>query len=306
MADRRKIAVVTGANGFLARNLIPSLMDEGWRVIGVSREKGANQACQTLTWEEFWSGGRLDPKQINALFHLAAFIPPNMEDSAHAAACLNTNALLTLKLAEHMAAHSKARFIHCSSGQVYRYQKHAATERQQVLPLHRACFYLSSKLLSEIYVERTSRALGLDAITFRVSSCYGPWMPEKSLVARFISMATKRLPLPLRRGGRERFDLVYAPDVVKCLIRAAESSRQGIFNAGSGYAVTVRMVAETVNRVFDNQAGEVYEEPCTSPLQPGFAPLAMSRTTTAFGCKPRKLSRGLQDFRAWLETRRAA
>jgi UDP-glucose 4-epimerase len=305
MFDHRKIAVVTGANGFLARNLIASLVDDGWRVIGVSRKNDTSNVCQTLTWEEFWGGELLDPKQIKALFHLAAYIPPNMEDSIHAAMCLNTNALLTLKLAEHISAHSKARFIHCSSGQVYRYQKHAATERQYVLPIHRACFYLASKLLSEIYVERTRKALGLDAITFRVGSCYGPWMPEKSLVARFVSVASRRQPLPLRYGGAEQFDLVYAPDVVQYFIRGAKSNNQGIFNVGSGHAVTVREVAESVNRVFGNQAG-VYEEPSMAPLQPGFAPLAMRRTTTAFGCKPRNLSRGLEDFRSWLETRRVA
>ena len=306
MTDDRNIAVVTGANGFLARNLIPLLSSEGWRVIGVSREKGPSTTYETLTWEEFWSGIALEPRQIKALFHLAAYIPPKMEDSTHAAACLNTNALFTLKLAEHMAAHGKARFIHCSSGQVYRYQKYAVTEQHHVLPLYRACFYLASKLLSEVYVERTRKVLGLDAITFRVGSCYGPWMPEKSLVRRFVTIASTRQRLPLRHGGTERFDLVYAPDVVQYLARAAKSSKQGIFNAGSGHALTVRELAEAVNRVFGNQAGVVYEEPRTPPLQRGFAPLAMRRTTAAFGWKPRELSRGLKDFRAWLETRRAA
>ncbi len=306
MTDHRNIAVVTGANGFLARNLIPSLVDEGWRVIGVSREKVSSTACQTLTWEEFWSGAVVEPQKIKVLFHLAAFIPPNMEDPAHAAACLNTNALLTLKLAEHMVAHGRARFVYCSGGLVQGFEKASLTGHAHGLALHRACFYLLSKLVGEVYVERTRKLKGLDAITFRVGSCYGPWMPERSMVSRFAAFAEQGKPLPLRNGGAEQFDLVYAPDVVQCLIRGAKSGKQGIFNAGSGQAVTVRKVAEAVNRVFGNQAGVVYEEPSTPSLQPGFAPLPMRRTTMAFGCKPRKLARGLEDFRSWLETRRAA
>jgi len=304
MNDHRAVAVVTGANGFLARNLIPSLVDEGWRVIGVSREKGPDRASETLSWEEFWSGDSIDPNQIKALFHLAAFIPPNLEDSIHAAACVNTNALLTLKLAEHVATHSKARFIHCSSGQVYPYQTQPATEEDDVLPMHRACFYLASKLLGEIYVERTRKVLGLDAITFRVGSCYGPWMPKTSLVAYFVSLASKGQRLPLRHGGRQQSDLVYAPDVVQYLLRAAKSNKQGIFNAGSGKAVTTREMAETVNRVFGSQAGLVEEEPCTAAFHPGFAPLSMTRTA-AFGWKPRTLSEGLENLRSWLENRPA-
>jgi len=306
MTGHKDIAVVTGASGFLARNLIPALVDEGWHVIGVSREKGSSFCSQTLTWEEFWSGKVIEPQKIRILFHLAAYIPPNMDNSDHAAACLNTNALLTLRLAEHIAMHSNARFIYCSSGQVYCYQKSAATERHQVLPLHRACFYLSSKLLSEIYLERTRKALGLDAVIFRVGSCYGPWMPETSLVARFLAIAGQGKPLPLRNGGTEQFDLVYAPDVVECMVRGAKSNKQGLYNVGSGTAVTVLEVAETINRILGNRAGVVYEEPTTPPLQPGFAPLSMRRTTTAFGYKPRKLSRGLAAFSTWLEARRAA
>ena len=305
MTDYRKIAVVTGANGFLAQNLIPSLTDEGWHVIGVSREKGSDNACQVLSWEEFWRGDLLDPTQIKALFHLAAFIPPNMEDSTYAPACLNTNALLTLKLAEHMAAHGRARFVYCSGGLVKGFEKASLTEHAHGLALHRACFYLLSKLVGEVYVERTRKLKELNAITFRVGACYGPWMPARSMVSRFAALAKLGKPLPLRHGGAEQFDLIYAPDVVQCLVRAAKSEKQGIFNAGSGQVVTVREVAETVNRVFGNQSGITYEEPRTPPLQPGFAPLAMRRTTTAFGWKPRSLSQGLKDFRSWLQTRQA-
>jgi UDP-glucose 4-epimerase len=305
MTTHKDVAVVTGASGFLAKNLIPTLLEQGWRVIAVSREKSTDHAYQTLTWEEFWTGNLLDPTQIKAVFHLAAFIPPNMEDSAYAAECLNTNSLLTLRLAEHIGTHSKGRFIHCSSGQVYRFQKRAATECQHVPPPHRACFYLASKLLSETYVERTRKALGLDTIIFRVGSCYGPGMPERSLVSRFLAFAEQGKPLPLRNGGAEQFDLVYAPDVVRLLIRGATSTKQGLFNAGSGHAVTVRQVAETVNRIIGNQAGVVYEEPSTPPLQPGFAPLSTVRTLKEFGWNPRTLSEGLKDFRSWIETSRA-
>lgn len=303
MASKR-IAIVTGACGFLARNLIPSLVDLGWHVIGVSREGRAGDANETLTWDEFWSGDIVGTRAIKAVFHLAACIPPDMEDSVYAAECLNANGLLTLRLAELIAAHGAARFVHCSSGQIYRYQTHAATEYQPVLPLRRACFYLSSKLLGEIYVDRTRALLGLDAITFRIGSCYGPWMPEKSLVSRFAALAREGKPLVVRHGGLERFDLVYVDDVVQFLIHGAISKMQGVFNVGSGRAVTVREVAEAVNRIFGNKAG-VLEDMASGPApQRGFAPLSMKRTTAAFGLKPRVLSKGLSDLHSWLETSR--
>src|SRR6185369_8884277 len=103
MTRVRKVAVVTGANGFLARNLIPVLQKDGWRVVGITRDISVNDICETLTWPGFWAGRDLPPRRIGALIHLAAHIPPKMEDSGQASACLRTNALLTLRLAEHMA-----------------------------------------------------------------------------------------------------------------------------------------------------------------------------------------------------------
>ncbi len=301
MVDQRKIALVTGANGFLSRTLIPLLIEEGWRVIGVSREKATATAYQTITWEEFWSGAFFDPQHINFLFHLAAYIPPNMEDPACVDPCMKANAELTLNLAEYIAAHTSARFIYCSGGLVQGAAKTSLTDHAHALSLHRACFYLLSKLVGEVYVERTRKLKGLDSIIFRVGSCYGPLMPERSMVSRFSHIAKLGHPLPLRNGGGEQFDMVYALDVAQLLLRGAKSSKNGIFNASSGNAVTVREVAEAVNKTYGNKAGVVVEDFSTTTVQTGFASMPMARTTKAFAWQPRDLSRGLEDFRSWLE-----
>ena len=300
MAEAR-IAVVTGPNGFLARNLIGRLRRDGWMVHGVSRDGTAPTGATGLRWEEFWAA-ELKPASVTALFHLAAFIPPDFEDSRFAGQCLEVNALLTLRLAEFMAQHGRARFIHCSSGQAYRFQEAPADELTPVDPPARACFYLASKLLGETYVEHARRRLGLDSAIFRVASCYGPWMSARALVARFSALAVQGEPLPLRHGGAEQLDLVEADDVAELLVRAATATAQGIFNAGSGQAVRVRAVAETVNDVFGNRAGtqDLPSPPASSVPPPGFAPLCMERAAATFGVRPRALRDGVVRYRDWL------
>lgn len=296
-----RIAVVTGPNGFVARNLIARLRRDGWTVYGVSRDGTAPAGVTGIRWEDFWAAGELKLSSVKAVFHLAAFIPPDFEDSGFAGQCLEVNALLTLRLAEFMARQGQARFIHCSSGQAYRFQEGPADEGTPVDPLLRACFYLTSKLLGETYVERTRLRLGLDAVSFRVASCYGPWMSARALVARFSELAAKGEPLPLLHGGAEQFDLVHVDDVVELLARAATATAQGIFNAGSGQAVRVRAVAETVNDVFGNRAG-TQDLPARSSAAPppGFAPLCMARASATFGIRPRTLREGVAQHRDWL------
>jgi len=297
-----KTAVVTGARGFLAKNLIPSLQARGWNVIGVSRERRADDSFEIMTWEQFFEGG-VDPGSITALFHLAAFIPPNMEDSRYATDCLKTNSILTLNLAEYMAVRGSGRFVYCSGGIIQGYETIPPEEYVHILGLHRAGYYLVSKLLGEVYLERIRKLKGLDAITFRVGSCYGPWMPLASMVSRFVTLAKNGKPLPIRNQGTECYDLVYVDDVVRYLMLGAESEMQGIYNAGSGNSMSVRQVAEAVNIIYENHAGISFEGAITNQIQPGFAPLNMSETSTVFNYTPRNFSDGISDFRIWLESK---
>jgi len=295
-SDMKPKAIVTGASGFVARNLIARLQGKGWDVIGVGRTAGGN----IMTWEAFWRSG-FDADTV--VFHLAAHIPDDMEDCAQVAACLDVNAMLTLRLAEFMANQEGLRLVLGSTGQIYRYQIHPADELSPAETSGRACFYLSSKMLGETFVERTRMKHGLNSIILRISSCYGPGMAEKSLVARFATLALAGSPLKLRFGGLERFDMIHVDDVVELLIRAASSQAQGIFNAGTGRGLTVREIADAVNLAYGNAGGIVLDGPEKAPAQPGFAPLCMKKSMAAFGWKPRSFQDGICQYREWDENR---
>ena len=296
-----RTAVVTGARGFLARNLIERLHADGWTVYGVSREAFRSDHAHILTWESFWRGETLDPAAIQVLFHAAAFMPPNMEDPAYARACLESNALLSLQLAEFMVAHGRARFIYFAAGNVYGYREAPADEQTPTQVHRRACFYLSSKLLGETFVERARVLQGLNAASFRISTPYGSWMSSRATVSVFAERARRGEPLPLRHGGREQFDMIHVGDVVETLVRAATSTAQGVFNLGTGCAITVKAIADAVNAAFSSAAGVCFVEPQDVPPQQGFAPLCTRHTIATFGHCPLAFASGLARYRSWLD-----
>ena len=288
---------MTGASGFVASNLRARLKREGWDVSGVGRKA----IDGGMTWDAFWRS-KLEAETV--VFHLAAHIPNDMEDAAEVTACLDGNAMLTLRLAEFMSCHEGLRLVLGSTGQLYRYQTQPADELSPTDTSGRACFYLSSKLLGETFVERARMKHWLNAIILRIASCYGPGMPEKALVSRFAGLAAAGSPLTLRFGGLERFDMIHVDDVVELLIRAACSPALGIFNAGTGTTMTVREIAEAVNVAYGNAAGIVLDGPDTSPIQPGFASLCMKKTIAALGWKPRSFQEGICHYNEWDENRR--
>lgn len=295
-------AIVTGANGFIASNLVQRLLALGWSVTGVHRSKPGRElghkGYHEISWEEFWKAE--PPGETDVVFHLAGYVPANMEDSACASLCLEANALLALRLAEHVAI-GKARLINASSGQGYLWQKQPASEDLPLFPSGRGSIYLSSKLLGEIYVERTRLVKGLNAVTFRIGSCYGPGMSSNSLIARFSNAVRQGQPMHLRHGGMEQFDCVYVGDVVECMVRAASSDAKEIYNLGSGTASTVKDIATTVLHVFGGGAEIIMDDGDEKPLQPGFAPLCMKRCSETFGIMPHSLEEGVLGYKQWLE-----
>jgi len=287
-----RVAIVTGASGIIGRALVPMLESAGWSVIKVGRSSA-------VTWDALWS---LDLANVALVFHLAAYVPPAMEDSTHARECLEVNALLSLRLAEHLARHSRARLVQASTGQIYGFNHSPVREDSVTQPMSRACFYLSSKLLAETYIQRTTMHMGLLSTIVRIGNVYGPGMKAGALIAWFSKLASEGKALPLRHGGSERFDLVEVTDVARCLMRAA--SHNGVFHAGTGTAHSVREVAEIVNAVFGNAAGIDLVEPHEKPRQPGFAPLDMTKSRESLCIDPVPLEVGVRMYRTWLESAR--
>jgi len=300
--------LVTGATGFIGRHLVGELCREGWEVVALTRRE-----CR-LPWPagprlRLVQGDLTDPAtieravaQVDAVCHLAAFIPPDLEDPTAARPCLEVNALAALRIAE-LAAQRSARVVFFSSGQVYCPSDQPRAEEAPTYPVHRATYYLASKLLGELYIEHVRLLSGLPAVTLRVGSCYGLGMPERSVVARFMTVALAGLPLELWDGGVARYDFVYVDDVVHLARAALRGGAPGVYNAGSGRGTSVLELAQTLATVFADKEIAIQAHTSIQPaparrLPPvGFAPLATDKASAAWDYRPRSLIDGLRAYR---------
>ena len=229
---------------------------------------------------------------VSAVCHLAAFYPPDMKASEFAEACLRVNALGTLHLLEAIAGRA-IRMVHVSAGQMYRRLGRLATEEDPVWPASRAPFYLSSKLLAELYVDQFVGHRGTRATVLRVGSIYGPGMHD-GLVHRFLTKASKGESIELIAGSPYTVDLVYVGDVVQAALSAIDLDRSGVFNIGSGAAATLALVAREAVVACDAPGSLVVEVPATGPPDPGFDALDISRARESLRFAPTALADGLR------------
>lgn len=238
-----KTGIVTGANGFIGRRTVEMLLEAGWQVTALSRNIDwlmtlDAPALRVIQWD---AQGDLAPDvlaNVDALFHLAAFIPPNQNDPTFARPCLEVNALGTLALLEAAAAAKVKRFVYFSSGNTYAPLGRPVVERDALFPAHRATFYLSSKMVGEMYALFYASNRALPVISLRVSSVYGRGMSEKSLIRRFIAKLSAREAIDVDDGGRFSADFVCVDDVIRLALLAVEQGADGIYNAGSGTAIS--------------------------------------------------------------------
>jgi dTDP-L-rhamnose 4-epimerase len=179
-----------------------------------------------------------------------------------------------------------------------------ATDEEKVLDP--SSIYALNKADQERMVLQVGAAYGIPSVALRFFNIYGPRQalsnPYTGAVAIFSSRLLNGNPPLIFEDGRQTRDFVSVHDVVQALLLAGE--REGAvgaaFNVGSGRAVTVREVAETVARVLGVQA----EPKITGRYRVGdirhcFADIGRARE--AFGYRPRvALEAGMTELVAWI------
>ena len=292
--------MITGASGFIGARLVAAALSEGWNVTALLRDPSrlAHLDCARLRAER-WTIGQ-DPvgndllSGADAIFHLAAFVPPDHENSGYAMECFRVNALGTLELAQQASEANVGRFVLFSSGQIYASTKKGASEGALVYPTHRATYYLSSKLNAELFLQHQSYTTGLAVTILRVASVYGKGMQGTGIIPVFIKRISERCDIHVLNGGTYAVDFVHVDDVVGAALRVIEKQTDGVVNVGSGQATTSLEVANILVKVMkaDRNCINVHEADSISQSA-GFPALDIQKARRALNYSPLTLEQGL-------------
>lgn len=291
----RERVAVTGANGHIGRRLVGALHAAGYEVLALVREEGLVRgwAPANVTGRA-WSLDQTTPQDldgVSAVCHLAAFIPPNLDDPAFARQCVNDNALGTLRVLEAVHAAGIRHVVYASAGQVYGNPDRPASEADPIDLGARAPFYLGSKLLGEIYC-RHAAARGMRVVMLRIGSVYGAGMASRATLRRFVDDARAGRAIRLSNGGRYGADFVFVDDVVAAVLASLKRPVSGIYNIGSGARTTV---GEIATRITERLGGtlELERASAETPGATGFAALDIRKAQRELGYVPTPITDGL-------------
>lgn len=307
-------AWITGAHGFIGRNLARSLQVDGYQVAGIGH--GAWPEAEAAQWGlSFWLNGEISASNLgqmrqalglpDVVFHLAGGSSVGAA-IAHPHEDFTRTVVSTAELLEWLRQHSPAtRLVAISSAAVYG-SAHSGpiAEDARLSPFSP---YGAHKLMMEELCRSYAANFGLRVALPRLFSVYGPGL-KKQLLWDLCGKIAAGGAVELGGSGGELRDWIDVRDVARGLepVGQLASVEAPVINLASGVATSVRDIGAMVTACWADStalAREVTFSGCSRPGDP-FSLVADVARMRACGIDNRiPVAQGVAEYVAWYRAR---
>ena len=274
----RKNVLVVGGAGFVGSNLVKQILKDNPRKltivdnflssdpVNIPTHPAINLISGSITSDRILHN--LDD-DLDYAYHLACY--HGNQSSIHDPLLDHENNTLTsLKLFDRLKdIKSLKKVVYSAAGCAVApktFDGATATTEDAPVSLFHDSPYSISKLVGEMYGNYYFSRYGLPFVKARFQNVYGPgeilgagrWRGTPATVWRnvtptFIWKALHGEALPVENGGIASRDFIFVEDMAKGLVACALKGEPGeIYNLGSGMEVTIRELAERVNKYTGN------------------------------------------------------
>ncbi|MDH7568503.1 MAG: GDP-L-fucose synthase [Armatimonadota bacterium] len=301
-----KRVLLTGATGFVGRNLYPRLQATGCDLVAPTRRD--YDLLEQEQVRRMFADTRPD-----VVFHLAGLIGGILANKERPADFCYQNLIMgTMVLHEAWRA-GVQKYVTLMGGCSYPAKAPSPIREEELFngyPQPESAPYSLAKAMSAVQAEAYRRQHGFNAIVLVPGNLYGPF-DNFSLRNSHVIPALIRKYYEARRDGVEEVvawgtgkpvrDFVYVEDACEAILLAAETyDRPEIVNISSGVPTTIRELVETVAELTGYRGRIRWDT--TKPdgqMVKGFD-VSRMRQVLGFECRT-SLREGLQKTIAWFE-----
>lgn len=298
---RRTTCLVTGATGFIGRNLVARLvqLDSIVRVLRrTPRETRSNPfPVVDIVADLSDRAALIDAMEgVDVVYHLAGVGSPSSPEEQYPE-IIDTNVTGTLNVLLAAADAGVRRVVAASSASVYgRISSPALSEDMVSQPVS---LYAISKQATESMCAMVHHSRGLETVALRYFSVYGPGEDPDGTSTRLIPSLHRRLathqPIILFGDGKQTRDFVHVDDVVTATIQAGSARALGreVINVGSGHAVSVGDVVSILSKHMETSSEIRFEPERPYEIRHSVANIAKARNLLGF-TPERSFSRAME------------
>jgi nucleoside-diphosphate-sugar epimerase len=268
MTRQRRIALVTGATGFVGKHCVPALLARGFEVIGVTSSVSGDvqpgvrwrtcelrdpRACAAL----------VDEEHPSHLLHLAWVTTPGAFWTSHE----NLQWLVAgVRLVDAFYASEGRRAVVLGSCAEYAVTAEPCVE--DVTPIAPETVYGKAKASMHLALQAAAQDRGEYAWA-RLFFPYGPGEAGERFIPSVIRGLLDGETVACTHGNQVR-DFIYVADAAEACVALLDSDGSGAYNVGSGVAASLRNVAGSIVSHlgrgdlvrFGARATPAYDPPC--------------------------------------------
>jgi UDP-glucose 4-epimerase len=293
-----KKALVTGGAGFIGLNLVRGLCTSGCQVTVLDDFSAAPRSNLSGLPVQIIEGSVNDEStfkklpEIDYVFHLASpssVILYRKEPQK----CYHTTTISWINVLRFARERGIKKVVYPSSGSVY--GRASPPQKETTIP-RPTNLYAVAKLSCEQMVEATENPPPITML--RIFAGYGPGEAHKGEIASPVglflkSISTNERPVIYGDGSQSR-DFIYIDDVVKIMMRAAETSATGVVNAGTGQTHTFNDVVKMLNKRLNKNIQPEYINKPMNYLEQTLADTSLMKNM--FGVSPISLQEGIDKY----------
>lgn len=228
---KNNITLITGASGFIGRNLIPFLKGRGREVHALVRIQDGTLTCRQFLGDIAKSNPleNVTPG-IDTIIHLASISNATRRDLE------NINVRGTHNLLEAAQKKGVRKIIYASSENVFLNLPDAYTQTKK-------------------RAEEMIKGFGEYAI-IRPSPVYGKG--ENASFQRLLSAIKKWPIIPIIGTGKNKLQPIYIDDLLHCIFEVLKNDLKGIYTISGGEAVTLETLIDIMMKHLDIRKRKVF------------------------------------------------
>ena len=259
MLQNQKIAI-TGASGFLGRNLLHHLGKNNYQLTVLDRGKADFSKAIRIVKGNLLTGEGIDEflSGSGVLIHLAGQVSPDSTSMGEG------NIRTTENLVSKVRKHQVKRIIFSSTVAVY-----GSSSNEKLFKESDICNpdteYGLSKFKAEEIIKKLCKEIGIQYTMLRFSSLYGPGN-NKGLVYNLCTDLTNKGMITVYGDGRQKRDLVWGDDAARVLLVALEQNLKGVYNIGAGNNYSILDIISILEKVSGRKSRIVFKKPDTSKM----------------------------------------
>ncbi len=273
-ADRKPLALVTGAAGFIGSHLTEALLDRGYRVRGADMftpyyprpfKKANLDAIGDRDGFEFMEVDlrtadlEFLASDVNVVFHQAAQAGVRASWGDEFDLYTQHNVLVTQRLLEFFKGRDLDKFVYASSSSVYGEAVSLPmkeTDRPQPYSP-----YGVTKLAAEHLCRLYTRNFGVPTVSLRYFTVCGPRQRPDMAFHKLIRAILREEEFSVYGEGDQTRDFTAVMDAVAANIAAAEVGRAGeVYNIGGGARISLKEAVAMLETIIGKKARIRFED----------------------------------------------